>query len=147
MTKEPGKTNDEPIDLMSLDTIKASNEGAEVELLHPVSKKPLGQFIKILGPESDALREIINDRSNDNIKKQLNLVRAGKDRDFKSAEEVEEEGLQLLAQCTVGFRNLNFGGKQAVFSTKVAYDIYKSLPWVKAQINAAMYDISNFMKA
>jgi hypothetical protein len=147
--KEPKSLEDnsvsEPIDLASLDTISGANAGYELELRHPATKAPLGIFITVLGSDSDTFKELMHDRVNDAIRKGA-LVRQGKDPEIKSSEQLDQEELELLAACTIGFRNIKLDGKILEFSKKNAYDLYRRMPWIKDQVNKAIANVENFIK-
>jgi hypothetical protein len=134
------------IDLASLDTVKASNEGCELELRHPATKKALGQFITILGPDNDRLKELRRERADAQIAKRLTSVKSGKDVEPLTAEQVEEQEIELLAACTIGFRGINWGGSEFKFTIPNAMKLYRTFPWIKDQVNSGIADISNFIK-
>ena len=138
MTKESAP---KPLDLSSLDPRDAANEGFEFELTHPVSKAPLGQFITVLGSDSDTYADILHERFNTAIRQRA----SGGDIKPKTSEQIDAEELELLVACTKGFRNINWHGEDLNFTHQNAITLYK-IGWVKQQVNAAIVDISNFIK-
>lgn len=133
------------IDLSTLDTVKASNAGYELELLHPITKAPLGQFITVLGKDSDEFKRHNRETQNDRLRQNAKAARARKDLPVTTAEETEEEGTLLLVACTIGFRNIQFNGDYS-FTPENAYKLYKAFPWIREQIDSAIVDTENFMK-
>ena len=132
-------------DLANLDTIAASNKGVEFELLHPVTKEPLGMFITVYGSDSDVFRQHNRDMTNDKLRRNAAMRRVGKDLPVATVEDSEREGTELLVACTVGFRNIEFNGPME-FSTANAFKLYTSIPWVRQQVDAAIVDTENFMR-
>ena len=124
-----------------------SNEGVEIELLHPTTGEGLGMFIKIVGRYSEKYQAAVRKVANDSIKK------AAKGAKSDPVDDNAARGIALLAACTVGWRTdsvntLSFHGKDNVFSEDAAVELYgsKSLPWVQGQIDKAMHTDANFMK-
>lgn len=143
MTKIPGET--ETVDLSALDTAKACNNAFELELVHPITGKKLGQFISVIGKDSDAFQEEIANRVNQTLREQAFNARKGKDTAVKTVQDRERENIEMLVLCTTGFRNVNLGGPLE-FSIPNALKLYTDLKFVRDQVDAAIADISNFMK-
>jgi len=133
------------IDLASIDTIKASNAGAEIELRHPVTNAPLGVFITVLGKDSDAYREFQRHKFNDYLRNEAMAKARGKQPTAKSAEDYEDDMLTLLVSCTKGWRNVVFNAVTLPFTAENVRRIYKSSPYVRDQINDAVGDLGNFV--
>jgi hypothetical protein len=141
-------------DLAELNTAKACEDGAEIELLHPVTKEPLGQFILVVGKHSKTFTDYVARDANEERRKAAQ--RRGKE-NIKTFEEVQAEGIELLVACTKGFRCyswlddeggdfLHFGGKFE-FSKDNAKKLYREFPWIKEQIDAGIVDLGNFIKS
>lgn len=138
------------IDLGELDTVKACNDGAEIELRHPVTKAPIGVFWTVLGKDSDAFREHVRDTINDDLRRARNKKRTGDE--AQTVEMAEQRALELLLVCSRGWRTgdqpvINLNGEQLTFSVSNAKRVLTAMPWVKDQIDAAIADLENFMKA
>lgn len=138
------------IDLGELDTVKACNDGAEIELRHPVTKAPLGIFWTVLGKDSDAFREHVRDTINDDLRRARNKKRTGDE--AQTVEMAEQRALELLLVCSRGWRTgdqpvINLNGEQLTFSVSNAKRVLTAMPWVKDQIDAAIADLENFLKA
>lgn len=134
------------IDLGSLDTARSANEGFDVQLYHPVTNVDLGITIKILGKDSDTFRKI----SHAQAKKRMDRFSKGGFRNtgfIQSPEEIEQNGIELLAACTVGWDGIILDGKPLDFSKDNAKELYTRFPWIKEQIDVAVGDRANFIKA
>lgn len=64
---------------------------------------------------------------------------------IKTSQEIDAQELELLVACTKGFRNVNFSGELS-FTHANAIKLY-SVAWVRQQVNTAINDIGNFIKA
>jgi len=132
-------------DLGSLDTIKASNEGAEIELKHPMTNEPLAVFVKVRGKDSDAFREFQRHKFNDYLRAEALAKARGKQPQVKSAEDYEDDMLTLLVACTIGWREMVYNGAELPFNAENVRKVYKERPWVRDQVNDAVGDLGNFM--
>lgn len=134
-------------DLADLDTTGACNKGFELELLHPITKEPTGMFISVYGMHSDRYLELVNDRANKSMQQAATNRRMGKDPELETAEDMDAKELTLLAGMTFGWREIKWNGEAFSFSVPNAIRLYKERMWIKYQVNSAIYDIKNFMKA
>jgi hypothetical protein len=130
MTWTPTDTND----LSNLDTTVACNEGAEIELKHPVTNEPLAMFIKF-----------VEDSANEDRRRAFKETRRGRQPEPKLFSEDKANSIELLVACTVGFRDIQYKGKVLEFSPANATMLYGELKWVKEQVDAAISDLENFM--
>ena len=132
---KPEKTG---FDLSKIDVVNAANQGAEVEIMHPVSGVSLGITIRVAGTDSvthrNAQREITNRRLRN---KQKNTI---------TVEAIEEEALSVLAKCTLGWSGLEDGGKPLEFNEANARMIYEKYPFVKEQVETFMLERGNFLR-
>jgi len=122
--------------LKTLDVVSKANEGTTVDIVHPVTGDPLGIKVQVVGQDSDlyrkAQRKILNKRLND--------------KKFKTrAEELENEAIDLLAGCTVGWEGIQEGETDIPFSVDAAKRVYREYPWMKEQVDMAIGDRGNFL--
>jgi hypothetical protein len=134
-----------PINLAAFDLVEACNKPYKLELLHPVSKAPLGSFIYIVGKDSDICRDYSDEKANEKLRRRAAIEKKGGDAEVVTVEQSRHNGTELLAVCTVGFENINAPGP-ITFSTHAAYTLYTQLPWIRKQVDAAIVDIENFLK-
>lgn len=139
-------SKEKALDLSSLDMAAACSKGFELELVHPISKAPLGQFITVVGKESPEFREHIRAKSNANLRKQAERQRRGKDQEVPTIEQIEAEAIDLLVACTKGFRDINYNGPLE-YSEANAKKLYAEQSWIRAQVDEAIADLENFMPA
>jgi hypothetical protein len=130
-------------DLSTLDTRGASERGAVLTLKHPVTGDELrtknGESVTItlLGidsEKSEALQREVQRKA---------LKRAG----FKkrTPEQIENEGLNLLAGLTVAWTNVGRGDEELPCTTENAKAIYKEFPWIRSQVDEFVGDVSNYL--
>lgn len=134
------KKKAEVIDLCSLDVTKGSNEGAEIELKHPVTNAPIGVFITVVGTDSD----IYQKNATTNRNKRLQALTNRKKLDM-SAEDLDAEGMDMLVSCTTGCRNLVDNGVEVKYSPSAIREIYIKYAWIKDQVDVQIADRSNFL--
>lgn len=133
-------------DLASLNTTKACNEGAEVEIRHPVTNVPLGMTIRVLGRDSDTFKQHTRDLLNARLRREAMAQKRGKDLDVRTVEGIEQENMDLLVICTMGWKGVSYGGSDLAFEEANVRKIYKEFPWIFDQVNEAIGTLENFLK-
>ncbi len=121
--------------------------GATIPLRHPVTNEPLEDStgpltIDIVGIDSPQFqarqRQIANKR----------LATAGNRKSKLTAEDLEEEAIGTLAACITGWSaNVALDGKPLEYSRSNAKLLLTRLIWVREQVDAAIADRANFLKA
>ena len=87
---------DQEIDLSSLDTTKAAEEGFELRLTNPKTGDPLPIWITVLGVDSEAYQAQIRDRQRRQFKAMAQSRKL-----MLTPEEIEANALDLLVVSTV----------------------------------------------
>lgn len=132
------------MDLATLDITKAANEGAVMEVRHPaagtVLKDDAGEPITITLIGSDS--EKVKRRQRVELNKRLKSGR----RQAMTAEELDEQGLDLLAFCTVSWTGIMLDGQVLECNHGNAVAVYQRLPWLKEQVDTFVGDRANFLK-
>jgi len=126
-------------DLASLDTIAASNEGEWMNVMHPKTDEPIGARIKLAGPDSDIVKKAQNKITNRRLK--------GRGRNKLDAESINEEQVEMLASCTLGWEGIVVNGEEVKFSKDNAVNLYLKYPWIMEQVNIFIGDRANFIKS
>jgi hypothetical protein len=144
------------MDLKDLDTTAACEHGFELELLHPITGKPLGMFVTVLGRDSDVFTKVQNDQARVRMQK---AQRMGQKATF-TLEDIDRETIDLLAACTVSWRRIVSDGGQKGQEVKTllvdgselecnkanAVQLYTRFKWVREQVDVAVMDRANFLK-
>jgi len=133
------------LDLTLLDIVP---EGSKMELTHPVTGAVLTQTdgravsITLAGEDSEGYRHARRAATNRRLKSQQSGRRLQ-----VSAEELENDALEMLVGCTVAWDGISLGDQADLpFSSDNARVIYKRLPWLREQAEAFIGDRANFMK-
>lgn len=139
------------IDLASIDTVAACNAGADVELLHPVTREPLGIFWRVLGRDSDVFKAHVNKNVNAKMRRAMLAKKRGRDAEPTTAEEAEADAIELLVACSAGWRTgdmptIEFKGSPLAFDENNARRVLTALPWIRSQVDEAVGDLENFMR-
>ncbi len=135
-------------DLASLDTGAAADTGAEMKVMHPTSGAVLVQdggkpiTIILVGEDSERHRRAVRVNSDRRLKRQT----SGRPVQM-TAEELENDSLELVVSCTIGWSGVVLDGVEVPFSVDSARMVYKRLRWLREQVDAFIYDRSNFLKA
>lgn len=123
----------------------AAKDSVELQLRHPVSDEALFSGDKpvqavLWGTSSKVYRTAINAMQNRALKR-------GKKQ--ASPEVMREEGVELLVACTQRFDQLSGPDGQALDNEDAIRALYKDdrFAWVKTQVDEALADVANFIKA
>ena len=133
------------VDLSSIDTVKGANEGFDVRIYHPGTNEDLDIIINVLGKDSDEFQKVSRAQSK---KRMAKLSKGG----FRASttvpiEEIEQDGIQLLAACTKSWTGVVIEGKEIACNLDNAVMVYERFPWIKEQVDTAIGDRANFIKS
>ncbi len=142
------------IDFESLDTEAASEKPQELELVHPGTKKPLGVFLSLLGPDSKAFKDRLRKEVNRDRTREFKAQRGGKGIEPKMLEEDEALGIALTADLVKGWRTVTDGksenviiwkGEKLDFTPDNLTRWLNAFQWVIGQINEFTKELENFL--
>ena len=141
-------------DIGAIDTVKGSDEGARIELTHPFNGSKTGVFIKVLGKHSTTFRELVRERSNRRVKLEAHAARRGKPMEPRTAEQLEADAIELLVACTLGWDSgdeakqvIPYKGEELAYNVPNCKRVYTEMIWVREQVDNAIGDLENFIKA
>lgn len=128
--------------MLDIDTVTEVAE-ATVEIKHPLTGAPTGATVTLAGPEHPKRKKIVYDRQR---RMRVKFQKAGK-LQFTDPEEEEQESIEYLAACTLGWNGIGSGGKEIKFSESAAEELYgkPEMAWLKAQISEALETRENFI--
>lgn len=117
---------------------------ADVQLIHPVTKALLGAVITVASPEHPARKKINFERQR---RLRAKFQKAGKVT-FSDPAEDEQDDIEYLAACTLGWRGLSENGNDLAFSAQAAVNLYgkPELAWLRTQVRAALDDMELFIR-
>ena len=130
------------LDLGKFDPVAACNEGAEIEIKLD-GMPPTGTVIKVRGIDSDAVRKLNDERIR---RLQRDFKKTGK---FNPTDPVDaaRERIEFVIACTMGWRGVQIDGKEVPFSVEAARAVYEKHRWIVEQLDQAIGDLGNFIKA
>jgi len=129
------------LDLAALDTKKGAEEGFQLELRHPTTKKPLGIWIHVLGSDSDAYRAHM-----DEVERQISKAVIDERRTDFTHEEKQAREIEHLIAVTRGWSdNITLDGAKLSFSQDAARKLYARFRWIREQLDKAVHDRANFL--
>lgn len=132
-------------DFDAFDTATNSEQGAEFEVMHPVTG-PTGLFIRMKGTHSEQVKTELK-----RIANRAKAARAGTVR-----KDDEHEGARFLASITLGWRSVDregnprpvtLGGQEYPFNTENAFQAYKNYPLIAEQASTFVFNAANFLKS
>lgn len=134
------------MDLSNLDFATVSDQGAVIELYHPVTRAILRNeageplTVTVVGENSERFqmsqRMITNRR----------LAAKGKLR--LTAEELEAEGIETLAKCVIAWTNIMVDGETLACTPANVIKVLKDrrFSWLRKQVDDAVTDEGNFIQ-
>lgn len=125
----------EMIDLATLDTAARCDQGAELELRHPVTGAPLGIFLTLAGVDSRVHRQAL-----------AYLAEQRMQRRAVTPDDVRGEDVEIAARCTLAWRRVYLDGKGLPHSLENARALYARFPWVREQAVVFISDRGNYLR-
>ena len=119
------------MDIANLNTMKAADEGAWLELKHPATGEKLGASIKLAGADSAIFRNKKREISNRRINAKSPAT----------IEQIESEGLELLASCVIDWGKLQINGA----TPTDAKAVFSEYAWIKEQADEFIGERANFL--
>jgi hypothetical protein len=119
-----------------------------VVIKHPATGEPLKNdnksemTITIYAPHSKEYKKVLHEQTNKRLKK---MQSKGGNKDI-TAEEIEEATLEALAKTTKEW-NITYGGELPKLTLAKAREVYEDVFWIRSQIEGAIEDSLDFMKA
>ena len=133
-------TTPEALDLNSLDFEASANDGARLNLHHPITNTPTGAWLQLLGADSDAYRAAVRSLQRGRMK-QLSRTR----RVVVTPEDVESDALELLVVATTAWGGFATAGQPLTFTADAAKVLYKRHSWIREQAEEFINDRANFL--
>ncbi|WAJ31151.1 hypothetical protein [Antarcticirhabdus aurantiaca] len=114
------------------------DEGADLDILHPVTQKPIGLTVKVLGYQGVKMRACQNEVTNERIR---NPKR------FRSAEALERQAQEQIAAAVAGWTwadGVTLNGERPEATPENVLGLMKTLPFVADQIDSFAANMANF---
>lgn len=132
---------------MDLKDLTPKSDDIVVNIVHPISKEPLvnddgsPMTITIYAQHSKEYKKVQREL----INKRLKEAQAAGNTDI-DYEQLEAAALELMAKTTKAW-DITFDGKKPKLTEAKARQIYDEVFWIKNQIEEAVADSLDFMKA
>lgn len=134
-------------DLSIFNTEKLASDGAELHLAHPVTGEPvylddeqkMPITIAIMGTDSDVYQKALQKAA----VKARNAKSKNNESDFEQA---LTETIELYADMTLGWTNINHEGKALKFTRDNAVLLYKTYKEIRKQVGDFAAEKANFIK-
>lgn len=126
-----------------LATAKHHDNGAECNILDPVSDEPTDFFIKICGADSKVWRK----QKKIQTRKLLSVRSQSTDEDFDYEEagiDFEAMDIEALVIATIDWRGLVDNGKEVKYSKEIAHELFDNSPSIVRQLIAFLGNGENF---
>jgi hypothetical protein len=126
---------------MDLASLQPSETPISFDVIHPISRKPIGLSISVFGSDSSVYRAASASRS----ERRMKLMKPG--RIQLSSEEIQDDATAILVQSTAGWKwteGCTFHGGVPSFDRATVEQVYRELPWVMEQVDSFIGDRSNF---
>lgn len=137
-------------DLDAIDTKTLADEGVDMVVMKYGSDEPLlarnkqPVTLTLLGPDSDVYRE----QTRVQVKKRIARSANVKSVNEVDLVEAENDALELMVACTVGWKNLfDTDGKPVEFNKDAVRLLYTAYPVIREQVDTFIVDRARFIKA
>jgi hypothetical protein len=135
------------MDLSTLETTSVAEQGAAMEVQHPVTGAVLTDTsgaaltITLAGQDSERFRKAERRITN----KRLASQAAGR-RIALTSEGLETDAIERLVACTITWSGITLDGEAKDCTPENAREAYKRLPWLREQVERFVEDRANFLK-
>ena len=119
---------------MELTSIKPLNN-VKVNILHPVTNEKTDIFFNVHGSDSKEYRQGIRD---------IMAARITSNEAGETSKYFEDDEIQLLIKCTIGFEGILIDGEVPEFTEEVLTNIFSEYPFIKTQLDRFIGTKANF---
>jgi len=98
-------------------------ETADIVIKHPTTGKDTDLTVTVYAPHTDTFRKAATELVENKI-----------------------DGMEFLAKCVKGWKNLKRNGKVVKFSTKEAVKLFKEASWLHKQVDSFVARSENFLQ-
>jgi len=142
------------MDISKINIVKAATDGIDVDIVNPATGKKTDLKIRVVGAmnavykdEVFILRAEIEDFKEQNKLPADATNKQKAEFDIKIGKFDDNLTAKFLAKYTLGWEGMEEDGKPVTFSKQEAERIYAEYPIILSQVQRAMTDLANFMKA
>lgn len=134
-------------DLSTPSLAATSEQGHRFELKLPGAGRPLGAFITVRGPRSEAVREMARQRIEAAHARDIEARRRREEPRPQSLDEMDAQLTDTAVRYTMDWEGITDKGAPVPFSAAAAAALYQAHPWIREQVIAEAQDLGNFTGA
>lgn len=134
------------LDVNALDTRAAAERGYAMEVMHPVTGKPLGATVNVLGEDAGPVGEYRHRRRLERMEREQAATIGGKPAPIDPAE-IDAQLVEAAVVRTIGWSGLVENGVDIPFSPEAARRVYAKLNWLRDAVLEASGQLGNFMRS
>ncbi len=120
------------MELSRFDSLTNAEKGVDYEIPDPLTGLPSGMVWTLLGADSkvytSALDEVIK---RNRVTKGTNVIS-------------NEDSIEILSRCVIGWKNMQDNGKEIPFSQAKAREILTNYPYIRGKVLAFITTQENF---
>lgn len=125
-------------------TVRSASEAGYRFELADLQGTPLGVFITVRGTESAAVRAFLGRQMQDDLQRETQARKRGREAEPKSIEERMVEAIDLAVVATIGWEGLTANEAPLPFSPEEARALYTDFSWIRAAVLKEALDLGNF---
>jgi len=133
------------LDLDTTNVNKQSEEGYELEVLHPVTNEPTGAKITVRGEQSATVRNFSKRKYNEYKQREAQAKRRGREVEDLTLDEAEELAVESAVIRVISWEGIGASGKPLAFTPENATAVLKEHAWIRDQIVEASQNLANFL--
>lgn len=136
------------MDLIRMTSVRAaSEEGFRFELLAPPDAVPTGNFVTVLGPESEPSRAWLERQAREDVAREIVARRRGGVMDPKTLDQREAEALDFACRLVLRWEVEIEPGRCEALDAATVRQILQAQPWARGQIIREASDVGNFVRS
>lgn len=148
------KTQPSKFDIKALDIVGAARAGVDVPIINPLTSNETGLVIRVIGAMTPAFKDdmtmltaaLFDFSESHKAPEGANKVQQA-EAEIALDHESDRLTAEFLAKYTIGWQGMIENGAEVLFTNANAVRIYTEYPLIRGQVQQAMMDVSNFIKA
>lgn len=133
----------EVFDLSNYDGAALSEKGVAMAVKNPVNGQEMpGVEITLKGLDSEVFRKLTRKFADKRIE---GMMKGRRGVATLTSSMMEDEQVQVLTACTIGWKGLVMNGKPFEFSPANAKTLYNQFSWLRDQVDEFINDRKNFL--
>jgi len=131
-------------DRIKTPTVRSVSEAGYRFELTDLRDRPLGVFFTVRGTDSEAVRAFLGQQLQDDLQREIQARKRGREVDPKSLDLRVAEAIDLAVVATIGWENITANDTPVPFSPDEARSLYRDFSWIRAAVIREALDPGNF---